>query len=63
VAVPTATPVTSPPLETVATAGWDVAHATAGFATACPYASVTATVSCTVAPTAMPGVGGVTTTP
>jgi hypothetical protein len=63
VAVPAATPVTNPLADTIATAGCEVAHTTAGFATAAPYASVTATANWTWAPTAIAADAGVTTTP
>jgi hypothetical protein len=48
VAVPSATEVTRPVLDTVATAASDVAHVTLGVGIVSPFASVTVAASCVV---------------
>ena len=62
VAVPGATPVTSPVVDTVATFGLLVAHVTRRPVTTLPPASFVIAVSCTVAPPFTVAVGGATVT-
>src|SRR5437773_3855237 len=62
VAVPAATPVTSPPVETVAALALFVAQLMLRPLSAVPLASLGVAVSCTVAPTSSAGAGGATVT-
>src|SRR2546428_11148487 len=62
VAVPAATPVTSPLPFTVATAGLSLAHVTVRPASGVPLASSGVAVSCTVNPARTEGAGGLTIT-
>src|SRR5207245_2032131 len=62
VAAPAATPVTSPAADTVATAGFELVHATARPVSTLPAASLGVAVSCTVLPTYTFAVVGLTTT-
>src|SRR5438093_7333578 len=62
VAAPAATPVTSPVEDTVATAGVPDAQVTARPVSTLPAASFRVVVSCTVAPTSMSAVAGLTVT-
>jgi len=62
VAEPTATPLTTPLLETVATAALSLAHVTVRPVSVLPFASFSVAVSATVRPTATLAVAGLTVT-